>query len=87
MKRQEPGKVVEVVVRKGQGEERLLMFRVPSGIPRSEALRHGYALDGDRAIKSVPWEAPGGTFTERLLAAQRDLAAWLSGYGYEVEWR
>lgn len=81
-------KTVTIYVRKGQGEERLLSFRVPKDLPRPrDLLDHGCALDGDNAIRSVPQTAAGGSFAERLLAAQQDITAYFEQLGYVVEFR
>jgi hypothetical protein len=79
--------IVAVYVRKGEAEERLLSFRIPKSLPQGELLTHGFALDGDTAIRSIPRTGPGGTFAERLFAAQQDITTWLAGHGYTVEFR
>lgn len=79
---------IAVYVRKEEADERLLSFKPPKDIPQAELLAHGFALDGNTAIRTVPHSAPtGGTFAERLLAAQNDTVVWLERYGYRVEFR
>ena len=78
---------IGVFVRKGQADERLLSFNPPKEIPQAELLAHGFALDGHAATRSIPQNAPGGTFTERLFAAQQDVVTWLEGHGYRVEFK
>jgi len=78
---------IAVYVRKGEADERLLSFNPPKDVPQAELLAHGFALDGNTAIRSVPRNAPSGTFAERLLAAQNDVVVWLERHGYRVEFR
>lgn len=81
-------KTVTIYTRKGQNEERLLSFRVPSDFPHPrELLDHGCALDGNNALRSIPQTAPGGSFTERLLAAQKDITEFFERQGYTVDFR
>jgi hypothetical protein len=80
-------KTIAIFVRKGESDERLLSFNPPKDIPQAELLAHGFALDGHAATRSIPRSSPGGTFTERLFAAQNEIVAWLQGHGYTVEFR
>ena len=80
-------KTITVYVRKGESDERLLSFNPPPDIPQGELLTHGFALDGNRAARSIPQVGPGGSFTERLFAAQRDVVDWLAQHGYSVEFK
>ena len=80
-------KTIAIYVRKGEADERLLSFNPPKDIPQAELLAHGFALDGNTAIRSVPRSTAGGTFTERLFAAQQDAVTWLAQHGYRVEFK
>ncbi len=80
-------KTIQVYVRKGEGDERLLSFRLPDDLPSRDAIEHGFALDGNTAIRSVPRTGSGGTFAERLFATQQDVVRWLEGLGFEVEFK
>ena len=79
---------IQVYVRKGEDDERLLSFRLPDDLSSRDVIEHGFALDGNTAIRSVPrTAASGGSFAERLFAAQQDVVHWLEGLGYTCEFK
>ncbi|HLY24367.1 MAG TPA: hypothetical protein VKT83_18020 [bacterium] len=80
-------KTIAVYVRKGEADERVLSFRISEDLPQEELLAHGFALDGNTALRSVPKTSPEGTFTERLYKAQAETVTWLAKRGYRVEFK
>jgi hypothetical protein len=120
--------VVEVFVRKGSYEgERILSFTLPPGVPASEIVRRGFAIDGNRAVAVIEWytavndeDEPERLVTrwnvrdgetgadlddedplsspeawsryhpkvlQVLHDAERLVIEWLSGLGYEVQFK
>lgn len=77
---------------------REISFRIPDGLPQMEVLQHGYAIDGNRAVRQVTerWDVVdrpiSGNETEVLVPMaealhedQMALVDWLEKQGYTVK--